>query len=64
MPEMDGLEALTAVRRLHPRLPVIMFSTLTQRGATATIEALTRGASQFDQYRRHRPADRFSGWDK
>ncbi|QJW98026.1 protein-glutamate methylesterase/protein-glutamine glutaminase [Frigoriglobus tundricola] len=47
MPEMDGLEALTAVRRLHPRLPVIMFSTLTQRGATATIEALTRGASDY-----------------
>lgn len=47
MPEMNGLEALAALRKQAPRLPVIMFSTLTERGATATIEALTRGASDY-----------------
>jgi len=47
MPEMDGLETLKALRKTHPRLPVIMFSTLTERGANATIEALTYGASDY-----------------
>lgn len=47
MPEMDGLEALGVLRKQHPRLPIIMFSTLTERGATATIDALTRGASDY-----------------
>jgi len=47
MPEMDGLETLTLIRKQWPRLPVIMFSTKTERGAAATIEALTRGASDY-----------------
>jgi len=47
MPEMDGLEALSHLRRTHPTLPVIMFSTLTQRGAASTLEALARGASDY-----------------
>ena len=47
MPEMDGLETLSALRKTHPKLPVIMFSTLTERGATATLEALARGASDY-----------------
>jgi two-component system, chemotaxis family, protein-glutamate methylesterase/glutaminase len=47
MPEMDGLETLKAIRKTHPRLPVIMFSTLTERGATATLEALTNGANDY-----------------
>lgn len=47
MPEMDGLETLQALRRERPRLPVIMFSTLTRRGASATLEALARGASDY-----------------
>ncbi|MCU0716247.1 MAG: chemotaxis response regulator protein-glutamate methylesterase [Pirellula sp.] len=47
MPEMNGLETLTELRRLYPKLPVIMFSTLTQRGAEATLEALSRGASDY-----------------
>ena len=33
MPVMDGLQTLAALRKLYPRLPVIMFSTLTERGA-------------------------------
>lgn len=47
MPEMDGLAALKELRKSHPRLPVIMFSSLTQRGAQATILALTAGASDY-----------------
>lgn len=47
MPEMDGLETVAAVRKQYPRLPVIMFSTLTQRGASTTLDALTLGASDY-----------------
>jgi len=47
MPEMDGLETLVELRKLYPKLPVIMFSTLTERGATATLDALERGASDY-----------------
>ena len=35
MPGMNGLEALAEIRKRHPRLPVIMFSTLTESGGTA-----------------------------
>src|SRR5271170_3931138 len=47
MPVMDGLETLAAVRKLYPKLPVIMFSTLTERGAAATLDALALGASDY-----------------
>jgi two-component system chemotaxis response regulator CheB len=47
MPEMDGLEALKELRKTYPRLPVIMFSTLTERGAEATLDALALGASDY-----------------
>jgi two-component system chemotaxis response regulator CheB len=47
MPEMDGLETLRALRRTHLKLPVIMFSTLTEVGATATLNALALGASDY-----------------
>ena len=47
MPVMDGLTTLPELKRRWPRLPVIMFSTLTSRGAEATIEALSRGASDY-----------------
>lgn len=47
MPEMDGLTALTYLRQDHPRTPVIMFSSLTELGAKATLDALSRGASDF-----------------
>jgi len=47
MPEMDGLATLAAIRKSYPRLPVIMFSALTERGATATLEALALGASDY-----------------
>lgn len=47
MPEMDGLETLKALRQTYPFLPVIMFSTLTQRGAAATLDALSLGANDY-----------------
>lgn len=47
MPVMSGLEALVQVRKLYPDLPVIMFSTLTERGASATLDALSLGASDY-----------------
>lgn len=47
MPEMDGIEALRRIRKEYPNLIVIMFSTLTSRGASATMEALGLGASDY-----------------
>ena len=47
MPVMDGLTTLKAMRNARPTLPVIMFSTLTERGAEATIDALALGASDY-----------------
>lgn len=47
MPQMDGLEMLRHVRRDYPCLRVIMFSTLTERGATVTLEALSLGADDY-----------------
>lgn len=47
MPDMNGLETLSELRKTHPRLPVIMFSSLTERGASVTLEALSRGASDY-----------------
>jgi two-component system, chemotaxis family, protein-glutamate methylesterase/glutaminase len=47
MPVMNGLETLAALRKSYPRVPVIMFSTVTERGAAATLEALSLGASDY-----------------
>jgi two-component system chemotaxis response regulator CheB len=47
MPDMDGLETLSAIRERHPAVRVIMVSNHTERGASATVEALFRGASDY-----------------
>jgi two-component system chemotaxis response regulator CheB len=47
MPEMDGLATLRELRQRRIRTPVIMFSTLTERHATATLEALALGAADY-----------------
>ena len=47
MPVMDGLTALAEIRQRWPGLPVIMFSTLTTRGAEVTLDALALGASDY-----------------
>ena len=41
------MEALVEIRKLYAKLPVIMFSALTERGATTTLDALARGASDY-----------------
>jgi two-component system chemotaxis response regulator CheB len=47
MPEMDGLQALAAIRKDFRRIPVIMFSALTEQGAAATLDALALGATDY-----------------
>jgi two-component system chemotaxis response regulator CheB len=46
MPRMDGLEFLEKIMRLRP-MPVVMVSTLTERGAEAAMRALELGAVDF-----------------
>lgn len=47
MPEMDGISTLREIKRLFPRTRVVMCSTLTERGASITIEALSLGADDY-----------------
>ena len=47
MPEMDGLETVRQLRKIDSRIPIIMFSTLTEHGASATLEALALGATDY-----------------
>jgi two-component system chemotaxis response regulator CheB len=47
MPRMDGLAALPHLRRLAPSARIVMASTLTSKGATTTIRALTLGATDY-----------------
>src|SRR4030095_8492416 len=46
MPKMDGLDFLEKLMRLRP-MPVVMVSTLTERGSEITMRALELGAVDF-----------------
>lgn len=46
MPKMDGLDFLEKLMRLRP-MPVVMVSTLTERGSEITLRALELGATDF-----------------
>ena len=46
MPEMDGLTALSQIMAMRP-VPVVMVSSLTEKGALATFEALALGAVDY-----------------
>ena len=46
MPRMDGIDFLSKLMRLRP-MPVVMVSTLTERGAEVTLRALELGAIDF-----------------
>jgi len=59
MPEMDGLTALREIRKVNKYLPIIMFSSLTHKGAQAAVMALTAGASDYVG----KPANTTSGID-
>lgn len=47
MPEMNGIEAARRIRAGWPKLPIVMCSTLTERGADVTLQALAAGASDY-----------------
>lgn len=47
MPEVDGIQAVRSIRAAGHSVPIIMFSTLTERGAAATLDALSAGASDY-----------------
>ena len=47
MPEMDGLQTLGEIRKVHPRLPVIICSGLAEKGNSYTMKALLGGASDY-----------------
>ena len=47
MPGMNGLEVLSGIRRRDRKVPILMCSTLTSRGARITLEALARGATDY-----------------
>ncbi len=47
MPDMDGIETVQRLRETFPRLPVIMCSSLTERGADVTLRALAAGATDY-----------------
>ncbi len=47
MPEMTGLELLPLLRKAVPDARIIMYSSVTARGAAATLDALALGASDY-----------------
>ncbi|HTQ06610.1 MAG TPA: chemotaxis-specific protein-glutamate methyltransferase CheB [Polyangiaceae bacterium] len=47
MPEMDGLATLKVLRERFRDLPVVVFSTMTERGAAVTLDALAAGANDY-----------------
>jgi two-component system chemotaxis response regulator CheB len=47
MPEMDGLATLIELRRAHPKLPVIFYTSHSADGARGALDALHRGANDF-----------------
>jgi two-component system chemotaxis response regulator CheB len=47
MPVMDGLETIKEIRKTNKDVTIIVFSSLTIKGAEKTIEALNAGADDF-----------------
>ncbi len=60
MPELDGLQMLSELRRRGDKTPVVMFSSVTARAAEATLAALAKGASDYVT----KPTTRGSGIDQ
>ena len=47
MPVMDGIEAVAGIRKKNADVPIVMCSSLTSRGAEATLDALAHGANDY-----------------
>ncbi len=47
MPGPDGLQTLIRLRELYPQLVIIMFSSVTERAAEVTLQALALGADDY-----------------
>lgn len=47
MPEIDGIEAAGYISRKWPQIRILMCSSLTERGASVTLQALEKGASDY-----------------
>lgn len=47
MPRMDGIEALPQLKKAAPNAHVVMASSLTSKGATVTLKALSLGAADY-----------------
>lgn len=47
MPGPNGLEVLVRLRTLYPQLVIILFSAITERGASVTLRALALGADDY-----------------
>lgn len=47
MPEMDGLQFLAELRKIDNKVPVLMFSSVTTRGAAITLDAFALGATDY-----------------
>ncbi len=47
MPDMTGIEAIPHIRQIDAKVPIIMFSTLTESGGKATLDALSGGAPGY-----------------
>lgn len=47
MPEMDGLTTVREIRKVDKKVPIIMYSTLSQAGATITLQCMSAGATDY-----------------
>jgi len=47
MPVLDGMSTIKEIRKFNKTIPIIVFSSLTTKGAEKTIEALNHGANDF-----------------
>jgi two-component system chemotaxis response regulator CheB len=47
MPVLDGLATIKEIRKINKSVPIIVFSSLTTKGAEKTIDALSSGANDF-----------------
>lgn len=47
MPKMNGLEVLAELKANNPELPIIMFSSLVQKGSLITLDAISLGADDY-----------------